>query len=258
MCIEWTNIMSSIIASFVFTIVFMNKVSVIIPCYNDTNFVKKTVTHTLRVFDGDVEIIVSAQTDFATIAKMFNGDPRITVHNSTGTNRSQTLNQWATIATGDLFVFLHADSILDRNAGWVLRNLDTNQYVYGGFSKCVSPSFRVVDMLLFWDNWSTKLIGEFWGDNAIFATKPFFEQVGQFPDIPAFEDVQFSYRAKKLARHLAKKRIFLDYPTITSGRKFVENGPWVMTRKFIYIRLLYMCGVSPHTLHKIYSRYRKN
>jgi hypothetical protein len=93
------------------------KISVIIPTYNEENNIEKTINSALK--DDKVEIIVSdgGSTDGTlNICKKFN----VKVI-SGGSTRAQCQNIGSSAATGDILLFLHADTILPHCYGTHIR-----------------------------------------------------------------------------------------------------------------------------------------
>jgi hypothetical protein len=91
------------------------------------------------------------------------------------------------------------------------------------------------------DDWQLKLISFLdnfrcirsriiYGDQALFARRVLFEQLGGFPNRPIFEDVAFCER-----RIAVTTPLLLSFPVVTDARKFLKMGIW---RSFLRVFLI--------------------
>ena len=72
-----------------------------------------------------------------------------------------------------------------------------------------------------------------------------------FSDIPLMEDIDFSYRAKRLGAIAP-----LREKVTTSFRRWEQNGPLRTIVHMWTLRFLYWLGISPHTLQQFYGAVR--
>ena len=89
------------------------------------------------------------------------------------------------------------------------------------------------------------------GDQAIFARKRIFESLGGFPDMPICEDLDFARRLKRVGRVAC-----LRSKVITSARRWRKGGIMRTVLRMWTIRSLYLAGVSPMRLARMYSDVR--
>ncbi len=221
----------------------MQKISIIIPVYQDDELLRKCIEH-LHCFGGNHEIIV-VDGAATSQAKVICKDNNVCYLQSQK-GRGLQCNAGAFKASGDLFFFLHADSILCAEA-----------------FKQIEEAFRddkvqVARFRLCFDHphWLLKVYGAFtrlnsiwtrFGDQGIIVRKDFFEVLGSFPDWPIFEDVHFFKLARK------KTRIYLlPGPITTSSRKFIKNGIIRQQWKNFWLIIKYLRGVSPEILARQY------
>jgi hypothetical protein len=89
------------------------------------------------------------------------------------------------------------------------------------------------------------------GDQAQFATRETFRELGGYREWPLLEDLDFAKRMRR-RRRLA----VLPDPVVTSARRFAQQGPirTVLTNWLIW--LLFLLGVSPHRLARLYRKIR--
>ncbi len=223
------------------------RISVIIPTVNERENLPETL-RALAVFPDLYEIIVvdGGSTDgtrewlshhLPANGRMMDG-PR---------GRGNQLNTGAQAATGDVVLFLHADTRLPTDAVQRIAEVHANTEVAGG-GFCVrflddEPwILRVVETGI---NLRTRLFRSPTGDQAIFARRTAYVAAGGFAQWPIFEDVDFVYRLKRVGRFA----VIPAYVT-TSARRYVTWGV-VRTVLLMYaLRVGFWMGVSPFRLHR--------
>lgn len=214
------------------------KISVIIPVLNEQERIGEIISEL-----KDCEIIVSD----------CNGRTLDAVHDEhvvriiSEAGRGAQLKAGAEAASGDVLLFLHADTSLPHN--WqklVTECLSVADA--GSFSLGINDSrifFRVIE---FFTSLRCRLTKTPYGDQAIFMTRKCYDSVGGYRDYPIFEDVAImeDVRAKGF------KIMILRDKVLTSARRWKEGGLIRTTLRNRLINLLYLCGVSPNKLNRIY------
>jgi hypothetical protein len=170
------------------------------------------------------------------------------------TGRARQMNAGAESATGDLLLFLHADTRLPRGFAHSVRQiLSLPGVVAGAFEfglDATSPGLRLVERVT---NWRSRCLQLPYGDQAIFVRSSLFRQVGGFPDLPIMEDFAFIRRLKKTKPgriHTA------SLPAITSARRWRALGIWKTTLLHQLIILTYCLGISPSRIQRLARRKR--
>ncbi len=169
---------------------------------------------------------------------------------STGAGRARQMNEGARRASGDVLLFLHADTRLPEGAPErITQALTGGVGVWGRFDVRLSGdhwSCRVVEATM---NWRSRLTGIATGDQAIFVRRRAFERAGGFPPIPLMEDIALSRILRRVRRPLC-----LRERVVTSSRRWEREG--VLRTIFLmwYLRLAYALGADPARLHRIYYR----
>jgi rSAM/selenodomain-associated transferase 2 len=163
--------------------------------------------------------------------------------------RARQMNRGAQHATGDILLFLHADTRLPPGAfPDIIAALADPRYLGGRF-----------DVELDGDHWLLKIVGAMinqrsritkvgTGDQAIFVRREVFARMGGFPDIPLMEDIAFCRALKRLGGIAC-----LRSKVVTSARRWESEGVWRTIIKMWTLKLLYLAGVSPVTLKRFYA-----
>ena len=135
---------------------------------------------------------------------------------SSARGRARQMNAGAALATGEVLLFLHADTRLPSGAAEaVQRALADPSVVYGRFDVRFDrpgAAFRLIARLM---NLRSRLTGICTGDQAIFVRRAAFERLGGYPEIALMEDVELTRRLKRVGRLAA-----LGLRVTTSARRW--------------------------------------
>lgn len=221
--------------------------SVIIPTLNEAPNIAGCVA-AVRDLDPHVEIIVADGGSTDGTAALAAAAGALVVAAPRG--RGLQCNAGAAHASGDVLLFLHADTTLPPDAFVLLRDIFSDPAVRIAKFRL---SFDVHDWLL--DiaarlMWFDSLLTSF-GDQGIVIRRDFFAELGGFPDWPLFEDV----RLFELARARAEVYV-VPAEVVTSARRFLENGVLQQLLHDLWLWLQYLFGVSPYELSRRYERGR--
>lgn len=221
------------------------KISIIIPTLNESQNIKATLASTQM--STNVEVIVvdgGSEDDTVAIVESL-GVKAIASH----TNRARQMNVGAMNATGDILLFLHADTLLPANFDVMVRKaLKHPSTVAGAFALRINAPDIGLRLVEWGVKWRSKLFKMPYGDQAIFITKEKFHQLGGFPELAIMEDFELIRSLKK-----ASKITFISVPVITSPRRWLKKGIWQTTLINQIVIIAYFTGVSPE---KIRSWYR--
>jgi len=162
--------------------------------------------------------------------------------------RGAQMNAGAATASGDVLLFLHADTRLPEETFGVIELVLQDSRVNGGnFGLLFDGGTRAAKIL---SNIYPLLRfgGMCYGDSAIFARRNIFELLGGFRNYPIFEDLDFYRRLNR-----AGKFIKLPATATTSSRRF--EGRFLRTfALWSILQVLYWFGVDPRRLYRIYHR----
>lgn len=157
--------------------------------------------------------------------------------------RAHQLNLGAMHARGELLLFLHADTLLPRNAlPLVSGALEDREVVGGAFTRRYASPSRFLHATCFLARWRNRLIGWHLGDQAMFVRATTFFQLGGFQEVDQFEDLDFSRRLRKLGKTVTLRRC-----VTTSSRRFDRSGPAATTLRDFALTIRYLIRGLPHT-----------
>jgi uncharacterized protein len=163
------------------------------------------------------------------------------------------INRGARTASGDVFLFLHADCQPPPDASERISSALQSLEVAGG---CFEVRFttdrpRSLKMVAAGINFRTRLTRAATGDQGIFVRRQVFEKVGGCPDWPLFEDVELVRRIRKVGRFAVLRSRLLVSP-----RRHLARGVFRTVLLVYGLRVAFWLGVSPFTLKKWFDDFR--
>lgn len=162
--------------------------------------------------------------------------------------RARQLNAGAAATTGEVLLFVHADTQLPPDADEQVQQAIRAGADWGRFDVRIvgqHPMLRVVAACM---NWRSRLTGIATGDQALFVRRTVFDQVGGFPDQPLMEDVELSIRLRRVSPPAC-----LRAQVATSGRRWEQRGVWRTMALMWRLRWRYWRGESAQVLAKAYD-----
>ena len=164
--------------------------------------------------------------------------------------RARQMNAGARVARGEVFWFLHADSVIPPNALEEIAKILHKDSNVGGCFRLRLPGrewiYRVSDSL---GNVGVQVFGFALGDHGIFCRRRAFLSAGKFPDVPLMEDAEF-YRSLRRRGGMRQSRIAI----VGNQRRYEQMGPYRTTIYYVIILGLYLIGARMNTLVSIYRR----
>src|SRR5688572_28526414 len=162
--------------------------------------------------------------------------------------RASQMNAGARTATGEVFVFLHADTRMPDGALDAIERALAAGAHWGRFDVRIAGEGALLALVACMMNARSRLTGVATGDQAIFARREAFEAVGGFPPIPLMEDVALSGALKR-----GSPPACLREQVVTSGRRWARHGTLRTVLLMWRLRLAYALGADPHRLARRYD-----
>lgn len=219
--------------------------SVIIPALNEAERLGATLDSIAAQGETDLEVLVvdGGSTD-ATAALAIRGGARVL---TSPPGRARQMNAGAAAATGDVLLFLHADTLLPPDGLARIREALTRHEAEAGAFRLAFD--RWTPLLRFYSA-CTRLHrpGLCFGDRALFVRRNVFEAIGGYAPLPIFEDLDIVRRLYRRGRFR-----FLSAYVTTAARRFERQGPLRQQVLNSYLWCSYMLGRSPERLHHRYS-----
>ncbi len=224
------------------------KISVVIPAYNEEKCISKAIHSALQGFAVEVLVADGGSTD-DTRHKALELGARVFLCPEEHRGRARQMNFAAKHAQGSIVLFLHADSILPEQ--WdvhVRRAMREDETRLGFFTFAVTGDFVGKSLLTWGTNVRAKLFHKPYGDQGFFLKKAQFFSLGAYADVPILEDVFLANAAKAQGGHVC-----VPLALETSGRRWQERGPLKVT---LFNQAILLAASLGMDLHKVRNAYR--
>ncbi|MGI8862902.1 MAG: TIGR04283 family arsenosugar biosynthesis glycosyltransferase [Solirubrobacteraceae bacterium] len=225
-------------------------VSVVVPVLNEAARLTSLLDH-LATLDGQLELIVADGGSTDETVQLTRGHPCSPRVIEAPRGRAHQMNAGAAVARGEAIVFLHADTRLPAHAHRLIISALVDSRVLGGnFSLRFDGGDRFSRILGRWYRLQRRA-GIYYGDSALWLRRDTFEGLGGFRAIPIMEDYDLVRRLEG-----AGKTVCLAGPASTSARRWHRLGLSRTIASWMLIRWLYLAGVSPTRLARLYPPVR--
>ncbi len=221
--------------------------SVIVPALNEVGNIERA----LRSATGDVETIVvdgGSRDGTAEAAR------RMGAHVETcRPGRAGQMNRGGEIASGEVLLFLHADTQLPEGyAAGIFDAMSDPGVVGGAFRHATDLGGAFMAFTAWMANFRACDLHLPYGDQAIFVRRDVFQSLGGFADVPIAEDLHF------IRRLACRGRLtILPARAITSGRRWATSGRFrTMLINQIVVAGCYL-GVNPSLLARLRRGYTR-
>lgn len=163
--------------------------------------------------------------------------------------RALQMNKGAEQATGEVLIFLHADTYLPENALSLIQQQISSNRPWGRFDIQLSGHSFMLKVIAWMMNRRSRLTGIATGDQVIFVRQDVFAAAGRYPEIALMEDIALCKALKKISPPLCLKA-----KVTSSARRWEQFGIFKTILLMWSMRLRYFCGADPQTLAPLYSK----
>ena len=163
------------------------------------------------------------------------------------------MNAGAAAASGDVVLFLHADTVLPAGALAAIRGAVADDTVIGGgFLKRYDGGGRLLRLCgLALNHVRTRWWKAMVGTQAMFLRREVFRELGGYRDWPLLEDVDLSDRMRRRGQV-----VVLPLHVIASSRRYLQRGALRQILVNGLVLVLFRLGVGPDRLVRLYQGLR--
>jgi rSAM/selenodomain-associated transferase 2 len=217
-------------------------VSVIIPTLDEGARIGDAIDSAFAAGAGEVLVADGGSSDGTLVLAAAHGARVIAGERM----RARQCNRAAGEATGEVLLFLHADTQLPAGACAAASAAIAGGADFGGFRLRFAEEAWKLRMAAAMINLRTRWTKAPWGDQAQFIRRDDFLRDGGFREIPIMEDYELASRMKR--------RVLLPLTVTTSGRRFLQKG--VLRTALINWRIIvaWKMGANPAHLADLYRK----
>jgi rSAM/selenodomain-associated transferase 2 len=218
-------------------------ISVIIPTLNEAENIAATLAST-----KNAEVIVvdgGSQDSTVRIAKKWGAKVLV----STSASRAQQMNLGAREASGEILLFLHADTRLPSQFEIMVHQAISSNIVAGAFALQIDGSTWGLRLVEIGVNMRSRILALPYGDQAIFLNAQLFHNLTGFADLPIMEDFELICRLRRRGQIA-----IISTPVVSSKRRWQKLGilQTILINQVAIIT--YLIGISPQKIAVWYRR----
>jgi rSAM/selenodomain-associated transferase 2 len=225
----------------------MSALSIIVPTLNEADGIVDALDALAPLRADGAEVIIADGGSHDRTAEL--ARPQCDRFVEAPRGRGAQMNAGAQVATGEVFLFLHADTRLPEGADRLIsEGLATSKRTWGWFDVEIAGRSVLLPVVAGLMNWRSRLTGIATGDQAMFVDRRVFARAGGFPDVPLMEDIILSRRLRQISIPLC-----LRARVVTSGRRWDKHGPLRTILLMWRLRAAHSLGADPHKLARAYG-----
>ncbi len=220
-----------------------SKISIIIPVYNEQKHILATIITAQKSTNSEIIVVDAGSEDSTYDIANETGVKVIASHKG----RAIQMNTGAAVASGDILLFLHADTLLPSRFDDMIRETLQTGVVAGAFQLKINGKTWGLRLVEWGVDMRCKYFQLPYGDQAIFCKSEIFDKIDGFPELPIMEDFELVRRLKSIGRIA-----IIPAPVLTSGRRWLQRGILRTTLINQIIIIGYFLRVSPQRLASWY------
>lgn len=196
-------------------------ISVVIPVLNEEKYIKKCINSIRNSESRSCQIIVIDAGSTDRTCNIVRQIPDVKLIEAPGFRGKKfaALNYAAGIATGQILLFLDADTLVPWSFDTLIRKKISEGFAGGAFHMSFDKSGFLLKIIEKANQVRYRITLRFFGDQAIFCTASAFKKAGGFPPMTIMQDTHFCSQLKKAGRlGLIQQKV------ISSSRRFDQNG----------------------------------
>lgn len=230
------------------------RLSIIVPVLNEEAALPATLAAASSACPGAEVVVVDGGSTDGTVRVAEAAGARV-VRSRRGRGHQQ--NAGAASATGEAFLFLHADTLLPAGAGDAIAAALNDPRVDGGnFRLAFSPPVPLNRLFAFVYNARSRRSRHYYGDSCLFVRRSVFAELGGFREGMLMEDWEFVQRVEARCRERGTRTVLLPLTVTTSARRFTGRRRWRYVYLWAYLHYLHARGVSGDRLAALYPDVR--
>ena len=225
--------------------------SVIIPALNEAGFIRGLIDYLFSNAGGtQLEVLVidgGSRDETVGLA----GETAAKVFTSPKTGRAAQMNFGASVATGEVLYFVHADTLPPASFAADIHKYTNEGFSLGRYRTKFDSNHWLLKLNAFFTRYDWFIC--YGGDQTLFITSQLFEDLGGYnEELKLMEEYEFVARARDKGRYKIMQKAAL-----VSARKYDHNSWWEVQLANYRVVQMYKNGASQEELVQRYSEFTR-